>query len=326
MKSLNLLLIILTMIISISTFAQKTTDIEGSKDYPTISRFEGAIIEFYKETKWGTYKLPVSDKGTMSWNKPMSLEGKVTRIQYSVSKDNNAAFVLHNYKAGFKKSGYDIMIAIANEELGFSDRPHTWHAKYYEAGGYFEGLNNAKFGLGIKFPSWNNNHSFLVARGHEAGKDIYAIVYTIVLGNYTLITQDVIEVEAVETGLISVDNISTDITKKGHIAIYGIHFETGKSVLKPESTESLKTIADYINANTEKGFFIVGHTDNKGDFESNMILSEERAKSVITELTTKYSVNAEQLKAYGVASLSPVYSNITEEGRAKNRRVEIVEQ
>ncbi len=270
--------------------------------------------------------MPVSDKGTMSWNKPMSLEGKVTRIQYSVSKDNNPEFVLHNYKTGFKRSGYDIMIAIANEQLGFNDRPHTWHAKYYEAGGYYQGLNNAKFGLGIRFPTWNNNHSFLVARGHEAGKDIYAIVYTIVLKNYTLITQDVIEVEAVETGLVSVDNISTDITKKGHIAIYGIHFETGKSVLKPESTDALKTIADYINANTNKKFYIVGHTDNVGDFESNMTLSEERANSVTTELTTKYSVNADQLKAYGAASLSPVYSNITEEGRAKNRRVEIVEQ
>jgi len=314
------------MIFSISTFAQKTTDVEGSKDYPTISRFEGAVIRFYKETKWGTYKLPVSDKGTMSWNKPMSLEGKVTRIQYAVPKDNNPEFVLHNYKTGFKKSGYDIMIAIANEQLGFNDRPHTWHAKYYEAGGYYKGLNNAKFGLGIRFPTWNNNHSFLVARGHEAGKDIYAIVYTIVCNTITLITQDVIEVEAVETGLVSVDNISTDITKKGHIAIYGIHFETGKSVLKPESTDALKTIADYINANTNKKFYIVGHTDNVGDFESNMILSEERANSLTTELTTKYSVNAEQLKAYGVASLSPVYNNITEEGRAKNRRVEIVEQ
>lgn len=326
MKRLNLLLIILTMIISTSTFAQKTTDVEGSKDYPTISRFEGAIIEYYKETKWGTYKLPVSDKGTMSWKKPMSLEGKVTRIQYSVSKENNPEFVLHNYKTGFKRSGYDIMIAIANEQLGFNDRPHTWHAKYYEAGGYYQGLNNAKFGLGIRFPTWNNNHSFLVARGHEAGKDIYAIVYTIVLNKFTLITQDVIEVEAVETGLVSVDNISTDITKKGHIAIYGIHFETGKSVLKPESTDALKTIADYINANTNKKFYIVGHTDNVGDFESNMTLSEERATSVINELTTKYSVNAEQLKAYGVASLSPVSSNITEEGKAQNRRVEIVEQ
>jgi len=222
--------------------------------------------------------------------------------------------------------GYDIMIAIANEELGVSGRPHQWTEMYYVAGGYYNGIGNEKFGLGFQWPSWNNKQCFIAARGHDVGKDIYAIVYTIVMENFTLITQDVIEVEAVETGLVSVDNISTDITKKGHIAIYGIHFETGKSVLKPESTDALKTIADYINANTNKKFYIVGHTDNVGEFESNKTLSEERAKSVITELTTKYSVNSVQLKAYGIASLVPVFSNITEEGRAQNRRVEIVEQ
>lgn len=320
------ILIFITMLFTLSAVAQRTTDIEGSKDYPSISRFNGSIIEFYKETKWGSYKLPVNEKGQLDWNNPMSLDGKVTRIQYSVSKDNNCEFVMHNYKSGFEKSGYDILIAIANEQLGVSNRPHTWHAKYYESGGQWNGLNNGKFGLGIGFPTWNNNHSFLVARGHELGKDIYAIVYTIVLESYTLITQDVIEVEAVETGLVSVDNISNDITKRGHIAIYGIYFDTGKSVLKAESDKALITISDFIKNNKDKKFYIVGHTDNKGEFDANMKLSEERAKSVIKELISKHGVNPEQLKAYGVSSLAPVYSNKTEEGRTRNRRVEIVEQ
>ncbi len=66
--------------------------------------------------------------------------------------------------------------------------------------------------------------------------------------------------------------------------------------------------------------------DNVGDFTSNMTLSEKRAKSVVNELVTKYSVKADQLKAYGVASLSPITSNLKDEGKAKNRRVEIVKQ
>ncbi len=326
MKKRILLIAFIYAIVIIPASAQRTSDIEGGQDYPTISRFEGSIIEFYQETKWGSYKLPVNEKGELDWENPMLLEGKVTRIQYSVSADNNCEFVMHNYTSGFQQSGYDIMIAIANEELGFSNRPHTWHAKYYDADGQWHGLNNGKFGLGIGFPTWNNNHSFLVARGHEAGKDIYAVVYTIVMEAYTLITQDVIEVEAVQTGLVSVDNISSDITQKGHIAIYGIYFDTGKSSLKPESEKALKTIAEYINSNPEQKFYIVGHTDNKGIFESNWSLSEERAKSVMNELVNKYGVDAGQLKAYGVSSLVPVFSNKTEEGRTMNRRVEIVEQ
>jgi outer membrane protein OmpA-like peptidoglycan-associated protein len=70
----------------------------------------------------------------------------------------------------------------------------------------------------------------------------------------------------------------------------------------------------------------VGHTDNVGDFDSNMKLSKDRATAIMNELVTKYDVDANQLKAYGVANLSPITSNLTDEGKAKNRRVEIVEQ
>ncbi|MBN2415456.1 OmpA family protein [bacterium] len=326
MKPLASLTVAAMLAVTSSVSAQRTADIEGAKDYPTISRFNGAVIEFYQETKWGTYRLPVSDQGTVDWDRPMSLEGKVIRIQYSVSHENNSEFVLQNYKAALLRSGYEVLIAIANEALGDSDRPHTWIDRYYATGGYYNGLNNQKFGLGLNFPTWKNDHSFIAARGRENGKDIYVIVYTVVADAFTIITQDVVEVEAVETGLVSVDNISSDITKNGHIAIYGIHFETGKSVLKAESDAALKTIAEYVNAHSDKKFFIVGHTDNTGDFQANMTLSEERAKSVMTALITTYAVNAGQVSAYGVASLAPAASNLSDEGRAKNRRVEIVEQ
>jgi outer membrane protein OmpA-like peptidoglycan-associated protein len=326
MKKSCVFLFLVAFMFSMNLFAQRKTDIENSKDYPMISRFEGAVIEFYKETKWGTYKLPVDDKGKIDWQNPKTLEGKVTRIQYTTSIDNNSEFVLQNYKTAFKKAGFTILIAIANEELGVSDRPHTWGDKYYVSGGYYNGLNNGKFGLGFEFPAWKNNHSFIAAKGKKDGKDIYAIIYTVVCDNFTLLTQDVIEVEAVETGMVTAENISKGINTEGHVAIYDILFETGKSEIKPESSNTLKTVAEYMNSNADKKFFIVGHTDNTGKFSENMSLSENRAKSVLNELTTKYAVNPGQLNAFGMASLSPVASNKSAEGAAKNRRVEIVEQ
>ncbi|OFX89573.1 MAG: hypothetical protein A2W99_14715 [Bacteroidetes bacterium GWF2_33_16] len=326
MKKLIMISIIGLLLISTPIYAQRTSDIENSKDYPLISRFEGSIIEFYKETKWGAYKLPVSDKGTIDWDNPKVLEGKVIRIQYSTSIDNNSEFVLQNYKAAFKKAGFKILIAIGNEELGVSDRPHTWHAKYYTSDGYYACLNNSKFGLGVNFPIWKNNHSFIAAHGNKDGKDIYAIIYTVVGDNITLITQDIVEVEAVETGMVSAEFIAKGIQTDGHIAVYDILFETGKSDIKPESSATIKSVADYMNANPTKKFYIVGHTDNVGDFAANMTLSENRAKAVLNELITKYTVKAEQIKAYGVSSLAPVATNTTEEGKAKNRRVDIVEQ
>jgi len=327
MKTLSrIFFMLIAVVISLNLVAQRATDIENCKDSPLVSRFEGAVIEFCMETKWGTYKLPVNDKGAIDWSNPKSLDGKVTRIQYTTSKDNNSEFVLQNYKAAFGKAGFKILIAIANEQLGVSDRPHTWTDKYYETGGYYNGLNNEKFGKGIEFPIWKNNHSFIAAWGKKEGKDIYVVIYTVVDEKYALITQDVIEVEKVETGLVTAESISGGIEAEGRVILDGIFFETDKWDLKPESDAALRNIADYVTKNPGRKFFIVGHTDNSGAYSSNLTLSENRAKAVAEALVKRYSVNASQLNSYGVASLSPVASNKTAEGKSRNRRVEIVEQ
>ena len=326
MKKHGLVSIIVFVALLSPVYAQRATDIEDGKDYPLLSRFEGSVIEFYRETKWGSYLLPVSEQGAIDWDGPMALAGRVIRIQYTVSPDNNSEFVLHNYESAFKKAGFEVLIAIADEGLGFSDRPHTWNDKYYEAGGYYNGLNNGKFGMGIGFPTWNNNRCFVAARGHKDDKDVYAVVYAVVDESYTLITQDIIEVESVQTGLVSADSISDDIASKGHIAIYDIHFDGDKASIRPESSEALSNVAEFLKSNPSKRFFIVGHAAGVGDFDKGMQLSVGRALAVLSELVTKYGVDKDQLEAHGVGALCPVSSNKTSEGVAKNRRVEIVEQ
>jgi OmpA-OmpF porin, OOP family len=324
----GILLVVVVIITSTGLFAQRKTDVENSKDHPLVSRFQGAVIEFYKETKWGTYKLPVDGKGKINFNAPKILEGKVIRIQYSVSMDNNPAYILQNFKAAFTKAGFTILTAAANEGLGVGGRSQDWESRYYGSGdAYFtNALNNGTFGMDYEIPNNKSNQSFIVAYGQKGGKDIYIAVYAVDHDPFVLINQDVIEVEAAQTGLVSAESISKGINTEGHMAIYEILFESGKSDIKSESSNALKTIAEYMNANTGKKFYIVGHTDNTGILADNLTLSESRAKSVLNDLTAKYAVNSDRLKAFGVASLSPVASNSSAEGKAKNRRVEIVEQ
>lgn len=326
MKISGILLFASMLLVSLPLHAQRTADIPGSSDYPSISRFKGSVIEYYNETKWGKYMLPVDDKGKVNFDKARALEGKVIRTQYTTAADNNAEFVLSNYQTAFKEANFKILISIAGEELGFSDRPHTWQDKYYASGGFYNGIGNEKFGFGVQLPFWKKHRAFIAATSNIHGKNVYAIVYIVSDDKYTLITQDIVEVEAPETGHVTVDTISKDIASKGSVAIYDIHFETGQSAIRAGSETVLKNIAGYINSIRNKRFFIVGHTDNTGDFSANMSLSENRAKSVMNELTGKYAVQADRLKAYGVSSLAPVANNSTPEGKAKNRRVEIVEQ
>lgn len=133
----------------------------------------------------------------------------------------------------------------------------------------------------------------------------------------------VIEVETMKQDIeISFsDAMNTD----GKIALYGIFFDTGKSVIKPESEPSLKQVLDYLTENPAVKIIVVGHTDNTGVFAANSTLSKARAKAVLDYLVSK-GIAASRLLSDGVSSLCPVRTNDTEEGRAKNRRVEIVKQ
>jgi outer membrane protein OmpA-like peptidoglycan-associated protein len=117
-----------------------------------------------------------------------------------------------------------------------------------------------------------------------------------------------------------------DITNTGHVAVYGIYFETGKSDINAESAEAISQISTLLKNNATLKLYVVGHTDNVGSIESNLKLSEERARAVVNSLTANYGIQADRLKSYGVASLAPVASNDTEDGKAKNRRVELVKQ
>jgi OOP family OmpA-OmpF porin len=113
--------------------------------------------------------------------------------------------------------------------------------------------------------------------------------------------------------------------ENGRVALYGILFETGKADLKPESEPVLVEIAKLLTANATLKLYVVGHTDMVGDAAMNLKLSQARAEAVVAALVTKKGIAASRLIAHGSGPYAPVASNKTEEGRAKNRRVELVE-
>jgi outer membrane protein OmpA-like peptidoglycan-associated protein len=137
----------------------------------------------------------------------------------------------------------------------------------------------------------------------------------------------IVEKEAMKQEVVAdATALGNDINTTGHVSVYGIYFDTGKSEVKPESDAALKEIAKLLKNDGALKLYVVGHTDNVGNFESNMKLSIDRADAVAKALSAKYAIAAARLKPQGVASLSPVISNDTEEGKAKNRRVELVKQ
>ena len=135
-------------------------------------------------------------------------------------------------------------------------------------------------------------------------------------------------VTVVEKELMHQDITASDmldaINKNGFIAL-DIHFDTGKSTIKSESEPIIEQIVQLLKGNADLKLGVEGHTDNVGDPKSNQKLSEDRAKSVVAALT-KAGVDGQRLIAAGFGQDRPVADNRSEEGRAKNRRVELVKK
>ena len=122
------------------------------------------------------------------------------------------------------------------------------------------------------------------------------------------------------------DALAKEISLTGKVAVYGIHFDTGKAVVKPDSRPALEEIATLLREDAGLKIYVVGHTDSVGTFDSNMSLSLARAEAVVGVLVKEYGIDSGRLKAHGVGPLVPASTNQSEEGRAMNRRVELVEQ
>jgi outer membrane protein OmpA-like peptidoglycan-associated protein len=168
------------------------------------------------------------------------------------------------------------------------------------------------------------NYHYYAGRKEEGGREIYASV--LVSQNNQDITAQltIAELGAIENKMVDAAAMAKGLGETGHIALYGIYFDTDKATLKPESRPTLEQIAKLLTTQPQLNVFIVGHTDNQGAYDYNVDLSRRRAEAVAAELARSYRIAPARLRTAGVGFLAPVGSNATEAGRALNRRVELV--
>jgi OOP family OmpA-OmpF porin len=178
-----------------------------------------------------------------------------------------------------------------------------------------------KIGGTVLKSDWDGSSFMKVVKD---GKEIWVHVDAYITSEFKL---TIVEKKSMAQDIVaSADAISGDIRATGHAAVYGIYFDTGKWAIKPESDAALSEIGKLMKQDPALRLNVVGHTDNVGGIESNMKLSQARAEAVVQALSGKYGVAAARLRPYGIGPLSPVASNDSEEGKGKNRRVELVKQ
>lgn len=109
----------------------------------------------------------------------------------------------------------------------------------------------------------------------------------------------------------------------GKFITYGITFDVGKATIKPESMGEINRIVQLMTENPDLKFSVEGHTDSTGNAASNQTLSEQRSQAIVAKLV-ELGIAQDRLTAVGKGQNSPIADNNTDEGRAKNRRVEFV--
>lgn len=293
---LKIITAIFMIIIVLTTTLNAIAQNDG---HPLIKAFEGSYIESQEVKEFDEQQVvigKVQQDGTVKTEK---IEGKVTRIDYRDQDNRSSLERMRNYEEAFKKAGFEIIFNCNTEECGPEIQIET--IGYYPPERYLTAFlkrNEGNVWIGV----------FVSA------------------GPWTKIR--IVEEKPMETGMVKVtaDILKTNILKDGHMAVYGIYFDTGKSDIKPESAETIKEIATLLQKNPSLQIYIVGHTDNVGTLKDNMELSNKRAAAVVTELITRYKIEASRLEAGGVGPLAPVATNDTKEGKELNRRVEIVKK
>lgn len=308
---------------SSTLYAQK--DMPGSQDHPSLPRVTGTTIIAHDYSDFDEGRFVASKK-----KKDRDIRnptGKRTRLMYLAPKDISGLQVIKNYQAALTELG--------NVREIYSCEPSNC-----------SGLAGIVWAKDNRIPSSLNGSDFFYATfGYNDQRYLYSTVTTddarYHVSVYTAFLKGIqapavkqkrsVHVEILEEAdfkvtleVVTADEITSDIAQKGRIALYGIYFDLDSATLKQDSKPTLKSIADALKADPGLSIYIVGHTDNQGAYDYNLGLSERRAASVTSALTSEYGIDEARLKPVGIGPVAPVSSNKTEKGRSLNRRVELV--
>jgi len=287
-------------------------DKEPGKDHPLVGRYEGSKIKSYRAP---TYDDAILVQGPISKESHLlKVEGNVTFYDYALPPNRSVLEVWRNYESSLKAKGLEIAFScrmtekscggdikgeVLNERTRWPNAYNIWHP----------------FG-GCGEPAY-----LFAKRSGENG-----ITYVSIMVCDRNVHVAVVESKEMDTDKIKFIDASAmqkSLQDTGRVNLYGIHFDFDKDEIKPDSYNTIFEMIKLMQNNPQMKLQIVGHTDSQGLEAHNNDLSNRRAASVVRALL-QAGIGVDRLSSKGAGSSQPVATNDTEDGRAKNRRVELV--
>lgn len=316
------------LLVVTNTWAQQP-DSPGSEDHPMVTRYEGSFIDGYEIREFDEFILALGPAARDSDGKRVPkdqavLEGQITRILYRGPDERSSLEILRNYQAALETAGFESLYSCG------SDCGNNFAALLYGPTN-LRIKNTDTSGSAFDMPQ---DVRYLAAQMTDGTRTVHVSLLTAFDNGFGELSKrpvtllQIIESKTMDTGMVVVDAeaIGNGIDATGHIAIYGVLFDTDSAEINPESSPILTEIATLLQSRPSLRILVVGHTDNQGTYDYNLNLSSQRANSVARYLAAKHKIDPDRMRAAGVGFLAPVATNDTPDGRGKNRRVELVKQ
>jgi OmpA-OmpF porin, OOP family len=318
--------------------AEMNGDAAGAADSAFTGRYEGSTIVGQTTTEFEELILPAGPAvaKTKSFSKTVSQKGRVLRSLYVSPEQRSSLEVFGNYFDALKAKGFQVVFECANADCGANFTGLKYSAKD-PAVVISKDASTRRVNISRGMFSKIVEPRYALLKQGEAGNETYVAVFAAQnaggsFGDVSKALRDRVGVliESVEPGLredkivtVTADEIGNTLGADGRVVIYGVFFDFDKATITANSAPQLSEMVSYLQGDKAARVYVVGHTDNKGELDYNVKLSSLRAKAVVDALA-KAGVDAERLIAKGVGPLAPLSTNTTEQGQAKNRRVELV--
>jgi outer membrane protein OmpA-like peptidoglycan-associated protein len=321
-------LAVFTLMGLICAMVSLAADVAGSKDPPGMKRYEGSEIIGYRGPKFDEFLLPLgppTDVTTPKYGKSLKVEGMVSYYTYLAPIGRTNTELLRNYKQELQRMSLITLYEKGSVDRGWFGPGFTQVARESEIGDILAYNESQERVLVAKSKDPTPTYYYIFVSSYRDGNMPDRLRGSVVKDR--AIAQLVVVVpQQMETKMtfVNADDMSKALVESGKVTLYGVYFDNDKDSLRADSQPTLQEIVKLLTSNEKLKIQVVGHTDNQGTPDYNLDLSRRRAASVVRALTSTYNVPPGRLSSFGCGPYSPVSSNDTDDGRAKNRRVELV--